>query len=120
LVIDGFRSVGVGGIDHGMGEAAQLRRRQDGGVVGEQLFGLINVVGLHVVAGEFVHGPFHNLHFLRRQHALLLQCGQSGQQWIQGCAEHRGTRPDGRGGTDPGGGFTGGELQHPHQELRHG
>jgi len=66
-----------------------------------------------------VHGPFHNLHFLRRQHALLLQCGQSGQQWIQGCAEHRGTRPDGRGGTDSGGGVTGGKLQHPHQELDH-
>ena len=51
LVIDGLRPVGVGGVDHGVGEPLQLRRRQDGGVVGEQLFGLIDASGLHVVAG---------------------------------------------------------------------
>ena len=39
LVVDGFGPVGVGGIDHGMGEPPQLRRRQDDGVVGEQLLG---------------------------------------------------------------------------------
>ena len=39
LVIDGLRPVGVGGIDDGVGEPPQLRRRQDDGVVGEQLLG---------------------------------------------------------------------------------
>ena len=44
----------------------QLRRRQDGGVVGEQLLGGLDRFRVEVVAGEVVHGPFHNGHFLRR------------------------------------------------------
>ena len=70
LIIDGLRPVGVGSVDHGMGEAAQLRRRQDDGVVGEQLLGGLDRFRVEVVAAEFVHGPFHDLHFLRRHHAL--------------------------------------------------
>ena len=66
LVIDGLRPVGVGGVDHGVGEPLQLRRRQDGGVVGEQLLGGLDRFRVEVVAGEVVHGPFHNGHFLRR------------------------------------------------------
>ena len=50
LVIDRLRPVGVGGVDHGVGEAAQLRRRQDGGVVGEQLFGGLDCFRVEVVA----------------------------------------------------------------------
>jgi hypothetical protein len=50
LVIDGLRPVGVGGIDHGMGEAAQLRRRQDHGVVGEQLLSGLDCFRVEVVA----------------------------------------------------------------------
>ena len=42
LIIDGFGPVGVGGIDHSVGEAAQIGWSQDDGVVGEQLLGLIN------------------------------------------------------------------------------
>ncbi len=39
LVVDGLWAVGVGRSDHSLGEPAQLRRRQDGGVFGEQLLG---------------------------------------------------------------------------------
>ena len=83
LIIDRLRPVGVGGVDHGVGEAAQLRRRQDDGVVGEQLLGLINVVGLHVGAGQFVHGPLHNGHLLRGDESVALQGGQSRQHRVQ-------------------------------------
>ena len=110
LVIDRLRPVGVGGVDHGVGEPLQLRRRQDGCVVGEQLFGLINVLGLHVVAGELVHGPFHNGHFLRAHRTVALQCGQPRQHRVKTSAEHRSTGPDGSGRTDPGRGVAGGEL----------
>ena len=120
LVIDGLRPVGVGGVDHGVGEPAQLRRRQDGGVVGEQLFGGLDRFRVEVVAGEVVHGPFHNGHFLRIHRTVALQCGQPRQHRVQILAEHRSTGPDGGGGTDPGRGVAGGELQHPHQELDHG
>ncbi len=41
-------------------------------------------------------------------------CGSSRFQLL---AEHRGPRPDRGGGSDPGGGVAGGELQHPDQEL---
>jgi hypothetical protein len=50
LIINGLRPVGVGSIDHSMGEPPQVRRRQDDGVVGEQMLGAINVFGLHIVA----------------------------------------------------------------------
>ena len=72
LIINGLRPVGVGSVDDRVGEAAQLRRRQDGGVVGEQLLGGLDRFRVEVGAGEFVHGPFHNRHFLRRSPRRLV------------------------------------------------
>jgi hypothetical protein len=82
-IIDRLGTVGVGGVDDCMGEPAQLRRRQDDGVFGEQLLGSINILGLHVRPGEFVHGPLHNRDFLRTHDTLLLQRGQSRQHRVQ-------------------------------------
>ena len=73
LVINGLRPVGVGGVDHGMGEPLQLRRRQDGGMVGEQLLSGLDRFRVEVVAGEVVHGPLHNGHLLRAHHTVALQ-----------------------------------------------
>ena len=41
LVVNRFGPVGIGSVDHGVGEAAQICRVQDGCMVGEQLFGLL-------------------------------------------------------------------------------
>ena len=41
LVVDRFGPVGIGSVDHGVGEAAQICRVQDGCMVGEQLFGVL-------------------------------------------------------------------------------
>ena len=110
LVIDRLRPVGVGGVDHGVGEPAQLRRRQDGGVVGEQLFSGLDRFRVEVVAGEVVHGPFHNGHFLRIHRTVALQRRQLGQRRFQFLAEHGGTGSDRGCGTDPGRGVAGGQL----------
>jgi hypothetical protein len=42
---------------------------------------------------------------------------QPRQHRLQLLAQHGEARPKAGGGTDPGGGFTVGQLQHPHQEL---
>ncbi len=119
-IIDRFWAVGVGSSDHSLGKAAQLRRRQDGGVFGEQLLGGFDCVRVEVGPGEFVHGPFHNLHFLRGDESVALQRGQLRQPRLQLLANHGGPRPDRGGGADPGGGVAGGELQHSDQELVEG
>ena len=120
LIIDGLRPVGVGGVDHGVGEPLQLRRRQDGGVVGEQLFGGLDACGsrswrVSLCMARSTMATFSVAHHARRVAAPPVGAAQG-----PACAEHRGTRSDGGGGTDPGRGVTGGQLQHPHQELGHG
>ena len=50
LIINGVRPVGVGSVDDGVGEAPQLRRRQDGGVFGEQLLSGFDCLRVEVVA----------------------------------------------------------------------
>ena len=73
-----------------MGEAAQLRRRQDGGVVGEQLLG-----GSRPLAGSrsgrvsLCMARSTMAHFLRAHDAVALQRGQPRQHRVQACAEHR-------------------------------
>ena len=83
LVINGLRPVGVGGVDHGVGEAAQLRRRQDGGVVGEQLLGGLDRLRVQMGPAEFVHGSFDNGHFLCADGTVALQPGQPRQHRVQ-------------------------------------
>ena len=49
-IIDRLGTVGVGGIDDCMGEPAQLRRRQDHGMFGEQLLSGLDRFRVEVVA----------------------------------------------------------------------
>ena len=89
LVIKGFGSVRIGGIDHTVGVAAQLHWPQHGCIVGEQLLRSVHIFRVQPGAGEFVHGPFHNLYFLRCHHTGALQRRQPGQHRFQLVTEHR-------------------------------
>ena len=120
LVIDGFRSVRVGSIHDRVCEPLQLRRRQDDGILGEQLLRRLDRCWVEGGAGESVHSPFHNLHLLRTHHTVALQRRQLRQQRFQCFAEHRSPRSERRRSVDTGRGLAVGELQHPHQELDHG
>ena len=86
-------------------------------MVGEQHFGLLHIRGIQFGSGQFVHGPFHNRHLLGGEGAVALQRGQPRQHRFQFLPQHGAAGSDRCCGTDPGGGFTVGQLQHPHQEL---
>jgi hypothetical protein len=53
-----------------------------GALVSEQLLRGVNILGVEVGAGEFLHGPFHNLHLLGRHSTFALQRGQARQYWF--------------------------------------
>ncbi len=80
LVIDGFGPVRIGSIDDLERVAVQLFGSQHWCIVAEQLLRGFHIVGVQPGPGQFVHGPFHNLHLLRGEGTVSLHSGQLRQQ----------------------------------------